>query len=237
MLVLAALAVAPACAWRTPHPAGEAVHVVESGETVWRIAQRYGVAVDEMIRANAISNVRALAIGTRLRIPGRAAPAPASAAGSGELLRTSFVPPAAAQSPEDAFGSASDEASADELDLAFAWPVHGPLNSAFGERGSRHHSGVDLGVPGGTPVRAVEAGRVVYSERLGAYGNVVIVKHTGDWSSVYAHNARNLVEPGALVEKGAVLAEAGATGNATTDHLHFELRRGQTAVDPLRYLP
>jgi murein DD-endopeptidase MepM/ murein hydrolase activator NlpD len=228
-LLLAGL---PACALRGAGGPGYGLHVVERGDTVWRISQRYGVAVDEVIRENAITDVRALPVGARLRIPG------AGEAGDGaEPSRADRDPPdvaSAARGPErgDVLTGSGDEHAPD-----FGWPVHGPLNSAFGERHSRHHAGVDLGVPGGTPVRAVEAGRVVYSDKLGAYGNVVIVKHAGDWSSVYAHNSRNRVAEGAHVEKGDLLAEVGATGNATVEHLHFELRRGQTAVDPLRYLP
>jgi murein DD-endopeptidase MepM/ murein hydrolase activator NlpD len=205
--------------------------VVQRGDTVWRISQRYGVAMDEVIRANAIGDVRALEVGTRLRIPGM----PEATGGGDAAAEAELANVAAAARDPEAFDDAAGSGAESGLD--FGWPVHGPLNSAFGERGSRHHSGVDLGVPGGTPVRAVQAGRVVYSDRLGAYGNVVIVKHAGDWSSVYAHNSRNLVSEGEHVERGDVLGEVGATGNATVEHLHFELRRGQTAVDPMRYLP
>lgn len=226
---VAAAALTWACAHTPPAAEPAAVHVVERGDTVWRIAKRYGVAMDELIRVNRIADVRALAIGMRLRLPGARPPARAA------VVPAAYTPPVAAPAPS---APELPEARGErETDLAFGWPVHGPLNSPFGARGSRHHAGVDLGAPRGTPVRAVEAGRVIYSERLGGYGNVVIVKHLGDWSSVYAHNARNHVEAGQLVEKGTVVAEVGASGNATHEHLHFELRRGQSPVDPLRYLP
>jgi murein DD-endopeptidase MepM/ murein hydrolase activator NlpD len=87
-------------------------------------------------------------------------------------------------------------------------------------------------------VRAAEAGRVIHSGKgLGAYGNVVIVKHTGRWATVYAHNRRNHVRKGAFVEKGDVIAEVGKTGNASGPHLHFEIRRGDVPRDPLPCLP
>jgi murein DD-endopeptidase MepM/ murein hydrolase activator NlpD len=226
--VFAAAALGWACAHAPVAQDPAAVHVVERGDTIWRIAKRYGVAMDEVIRVNRIADVRALAVGTRLRLPGapRTARAP--------VVPAAYTPPIGAPAPA---APELPDAALRETDLAFGWPVHGPLNSPFGERGSRHHAGVDLGAPRGTPVRAVEAGRVIYSERLGDYGNVVIVKHVGDWSSVYAHNSRNHVETGQMVEKGTVVAEVGASGNATHEHLHFELRRGQSPVDPLRYLP
>jgi len=79
---------------------------------------------------------------------------------------------------------------------------------------------------------------VIYSGNgLGAYGNVVIVRHSERYVSVYAHNRKNRVRKGAFVDKGDVIAEVGATGNATGPHLHFEIRRDQHARDPLDFLP
>jgi murein DD-endopeptidase MepM/ murein hydrolase activator NlpD len=72
---------------------------------------------------------------------------------------------------------------------------------------------------------------------LGDYGKVVIVKHAGRYSTVYAHNQRNRVRKGEFVEKGQVIAEVGKTGNASGTHLHFELRRDRHPEDPLLYLP
>ena len=72
---------------------------------------------------------------------------------------------------------------------------------------------------------------------LGAYGRVVIVKHVGDYSTVYAHNRKNHVRKGEFVERGQKIAELGATGNATGPHLHFEIRHRNSANDPLVYLP
>jgi murein DD-endopeptidase MepM/ murein hydrolase activator NlpD len=86
-------------------------------------------------------------------------------------------------------------------------------------------------------VRAAEAGRVTHSGWLGDYGRVVIVKHAGHYSTVYAHNRANKVRKGQFVEKGDVLAEVGSSGNASGPHLHFEIRRNRQAENPLRYLP
>ena len=87
-------------------------------------------------------------------------------------------------------------------------------------------------------MRAAEAGRVIHSGGgLGDYGKVVIVKHAGRYSTVYAHNRRNRVREGEFVEKGQVIAEVGKTGNASGAHVHFELRRDRRPQDPLLYLP
>src|SRR5262249_50810421 len=112
-------------------------------------------------------------------------------------------------------------------DLSFEWPILGHVTSGFGDsRGTHAHDGIDLVAAEGTPIHAAEAGRVIYAgDGLGDYGRVVIVKHLGRWATVYAHNRKNLVDEGAFVERGDVIAEVGETGNATTPHLHFEVRR------------
>ncbi len=78
---------------------------------------------------------------------------------------------------------------------------------------------------------------MVYSGDVGDYGRVVILKHTGTFKTVYAHNRRNRVRKGEFVEKGDVIAEVGHSGNARGSHLHFEVRKGARARDPLGYLP
>jgi lipoprotein NlpD len=195
------------------------VHVVQPGETAWRISKRYGIGVDELLRANAIADVNDIAIGTRLRIP-----APLDPAGARPVPRPGDSPVVI-------------DRSVRELGLRFGWPVRGTLNSRFGGQRGGSHDGIDIGGRKGAPVRASEAGRVTYSGSLGDYGNVVIVKHVGQWSTVYAHNRRNRVNKGQFVERGDLVADLGDSGSASGPHLHFEIRKGQTPVDPLRYLP
>jgi murein DD-endopeptidase MepM/ murein hydrolase activator NlpD len=87
-------------------------------------------------------------------------------------------------------------------------------------------------------VRAAESGRVIHAgDPLAGYGNLIIVKHTGRYSTVYAHNRKNLVRQGEFVEKGQVIAEVGDSGNATSPHLHFEVRENGSPRNPLGYLP
>jgi len=118
------------------------------------------------------------------------------------------------------------------------WPTRGTLTSRFGRRGSRMHDGIDIGAKEGTPVYAAAAGEVVYSDqRLSGYGKLIIVRHSQDMFTAYAHNQRNLVRKGDRVKQGDVIARVGKTGRASGPHLHFEVRRGSTPVDPLAYLP
>jgi len=118
------------------------------------------------------------------------------------------------------------------------WPVHGKVTSGFGVRHGRPHDGIDIAVPEGTPVRASASGEVVYaSGRLRGYGNMIIIRHSHDMFTAYAHNKVNLVRRGKHVKRGDIIARAGHTGRATGSHLHFEVRRGTTPVNPMVYLP
>jgi murein DD-endopeptidase MepM/ murein hydrolase activator NlpD len=123
------------------------------------------------------------------------------------------------------------------------WPVEAPVSSEFGWRKDpidgmqRFHNGLDLAAAEGSPVRAALPGRVVFSGQRHGYGNVVIVEHEGDLKTTYAHNKRNLVYEGDWIRGGSVIAEVGRSGRATGAHLHFEIRRGPQALNPLEILP
>ncbi len=214
--------------WKYPEPEG-AWHVMRPGESVWRVAKNYGTSVKRIVSSNRIKNVRAVPAGTRLWVPGGTPP---RGTGSGT--------PAAIRSIWRETGPSRDRARADARKngkLQFRWPVQGRLTSRFGRRWGRAHEGLDLAARPGTPVRAAESGRVIYSSTLGAYGRVVIVRHSQQYSTVYAHNRKLLVGKGRWVEKGARIAEVGSTGRSTGPHLHFEVRRGKSPQDPMLYLP
>ena len=214
--VAAALALG-ACASAPEPKRGGTYHVVKPGETIWRISRRYGVSTDAVIRANRIRDVTEVPTGARLWIPGAGKPRPVEPAPQPVTSRSLAL---------------------SEADLAFRWPVYTRVSSGFGPRRGRDHQGIDLPAREGTPIYAAEAGRVIYSGNgMRDYGNVVIVKHVGYYATVYAHNRRNRVREGAYVEKGEVIAEVGDSGNASRPHVHFEIRRGAKAVDPLALLP
>jgi murein DD-endopeptidase MepM/ murein hydrolase activator NlpD len=218
LLAVAWLIAACASPPSAPTPDGKPrVHVVAKGDTLWSISQRYGTTVGAVSRANHLRNPHEIRIGQRLQIPG--------------ATRTPIPSRENPWAESDPRGR-----SAGELDLA--WPIRGEVTSGFGMRNGAHHDGLDIQVPPGTRVVAAEAGRVVHSDgSLAGYGNTIIIKHSGRFSTVYAHNRRNLVEVGAFVEKGQVIAEAGRTGRASAPHLHFEVRRDGSPRNPLEYLP
>ncbi len=107
------------------------------------------------------------------------------------------------------------------------------VTSPFGKRGHDFHEGVDLRARSGTSVYAVDAGKVVYAgKRLRGYGKMIIIRHPSGLSSVYAHNSRLLVQPGQKIKRGQNIAISGASGHVSGPHLHFEVRKGDTPVDP-----
>jgi murein DD-endopeptidase MepM/ murein hydrolase activator NlpD len=118
----------------------------------------------------------------------------------------------------------------------FIWPVNGSVVSGFGMRWGRMHEGIDIAVPGGTPIRAAKAGSVALAGPTGGYGNYTCIDHGGGLSTCYAHQSSIGVSTGQSVGQGDVIGSVGCTGSCTGDHLHFEVRVNGGAVDPLGYL-
>ncbi len=120
----------------------------------------------------------------------------------------------------------------------FLWPVNGKIVSPFGPKdGGLHNDGINIAAPLGTPIHAADNGVVVYAgNELRGFGNLLLVRHVDGWVSAYAHCDALLVKRGDNVKRGQVIARVGQSGNVTSPQLHFELRRGAEAVDPLPQL-
>jgi murein DD-endopeptidase MepM/ murein hydrolase activator NlpD len=98
------------------------------------------------------------------------------------------------------------------------------------------HQGADFRAATGTPIRAPNAGRVVLAQSLYFAGNTVIIDHGLGVFSLLAHLSRIDVEPGAVVARGEVLGQSGATGRVTGPHLHWAVRFGDMSVDPIELM-
>ena len=122
--------------------------------------------------------------------------------------------------------------------IRFRWPVKGRIIASFGPRADKtHNDGINILVPLGTKVHAAEAGVVAYAgSELKGYGNLVLIRHTGNWVSAYAHNDALLVKRGDKVERGQAIAKAGKSGAVDQPQVHFELRQGSKPVDPTPHL-
>ncbi len=190
---------------------GQYVYVEKSGEMA-KVAKRYGVTVEELKNANPNKSFNG---NEWLFVP--------SKVGIAYLLRDTYV-------VED-YGHLGTG--------RFMWPVPNfyKVSSSFGPRGRRHHDGIDIPAPKGTPIVAVDSGVVIYSDNgIRGYGNMIVLSHGDDVFTVYAHNTKNKVDKGEKVKKGETIALVGNTGRSTGPHLHFEIRVKSQKRNPAQYL-
>jgi murein DD-endopeptidase MepM/ murein hydrolase activator NlpD len=121
------------------------------------------------------------------------------------------------------------------------WPVNGMLRGAFGGRidpfsgEGAFHRGVDITAPTGTPVRASGDGIVVYADRMGGYGRLIVVDHGNGLQTFYAHLSKFYVHVGQEVRVGELVGAVGTSGRVTAAHLHYEVRVGGAPMNPYRY--
>lgn len=118
----------------------------------------------------------------------------------------------------------------------FISPVRGIITSRFGYRWGRLHTGVDIGVHTGTPVKAADGGRVIFSGRNGSLGICIRIDHGGNRVTTYGHLSKNLVKTGQKVFQGQHIGNSGNTGHSTGPHLHFEIQINGKFKNPLNYI-
>jgi lipoprotein NlpD len=161
--------------------------------------------------------------------PSQAPPATAPRAPSGAPPATAAIPAASAPPPMPAPIVSANAPG-------WRWPTKGEIVGRY-VAGDQTRQGIDIAGSAGQDVQAAADGVVVYSGAgLVGYGELIIVKHSEEWLSAYAHNQQRLVNEGARVGAGQVIARMGRTG-APRDMLHFEIRRNGKPVDPLALLP
>jgi murein DD-endopeptidase MepM/ murein hydrolase activator NlpD len=218
------------------------VHRARSGETAYSVARRYGVDAYAVISANNLIPPFDLYEGQRLVIPGTSAH-PASAAAAPPAPQPSNQQPTARATgaPADAAGQTTALArpNAPRRETgSFEWPVEGSVISEFGPKGGgRYNDGINIAAPMGTPVRAAQSGVVAYAgNEVRGFGNMLLLKHPNGWVTAYAHNQELLVQRGERVRRGQVIARVGSSGSVDRPQLHFEVRQGKQAVDPMREL-
>jgi lipoprotein NlpD len=253
-LVAAVLAV-PACTTTTTalpvsrREARAAVHVVQRGETLYKIAWQHRLDERDLIAWNQLDDPDLLRIGQRLRLvpprgyvalPPATAPPPSPTASPPQ--RSAAAPSRAAPSRRAAdppvrptpTPTARSPAPAAAV-AAWTWPTDGGVVAPFGARDGIA-SGIAIGGRVGQPVRAAAAGRVVYAGGgLIGYGQLVIIRHDDTFLSAYGHNSDVLVTQGQDVARGATIALMGQ-GPERAPRLHFEIRRNGVPVDPLLFV-
>jgi murein DD-endopeptidase MepM/ murein hydrolase activator NlpD len=222
-----------------PKPQG-VTHVVERGQTLFRISQAYGVAVAALAEANRLKPSSSLKIGQRLFVPGAKAvkkvePYRPLTTDERVSLEESLRIPMTAPPP---LTGPSPPRPRVKTDAEFQWPLVGSINSPFGPRWGKFHSGVDIGSPHYQEVVAAADGEVIYAhDTAGPLGKAVVLQHGRGIRTVYAHLSVTIAREGDTVRQGQAIGGVGDTGRTTGPHLHFEVRRNGIPLDPEDYLP
>jgi murein DD-endopeptidase MepM/ murein hydrolase activator NlpD len=215
----------PGMVLRIPNQDGM-FYTFKNKDKIEAVAKRYKVSVDKIRQVNPTVDLVSLKVGSEIFLPGARPEA---------LAET--PPPAKGKTGKASATKASGGAS-----RSYRWPVMGKINSPFGWR--RHpitrrqdfHTGLDIKAGRGTVIRSAREGRVAYAGWMSGYGKVVVVEHNNGQSTLYAHCDSLLVRQGTKISVGQNIARVGSTGRTTGPHLHFEIRQGNSPVNPLKYL-
>jgi len=218
-----------------PPPATTVSTVVRLGDTLLKIAQRYGLTMGELLQLNPGLETARLVVGSQVQVvrsaPGR----------SRMLLGLAPVGSGGLSWPElPSFGNDQRPTSPYLRGTsALIWPAQGTFTSGYGWRWGRMHRGIDIANNVGTPIVAAARGRVSFAGwHEGGYGYFVEITHEDGSRTRYGHNSNLLVREGQQVDQGQVISQMGSTGRSTGPHLHFEvLPPGEGAMNPLQFLP
>lgn len=229
--IVTALVVLTACGPATRwDPAPRDHHVVRSGETLFKIAWRYGKDHRDLARWNGLGDGSLIYPGQVIRLyppPGDRAGS-RSAAADRQRAGTSPKPARSAEAPLPELPS--------QPSPGWQWPAPGTVAVEFGDRPGTG-TGILIGGRQGDPIVAAAPGQVVYSgSGLIGYGQLIILRHNDTYLSAYGHNSSLLVKEGDQVSRGQRIATMGE-GPGREPRLHFEIRRNGQPVDPRQFLP
>ncbi|HEY3983307.1 amidase activator ActS [Cedecea sp.] len=203
-----------------------AVYTVKRGDTLSKISRMSGSSVGELARLNGISAPYTLQVGQRIRVKGSAS---ASRPKNTATAKSTSAP---SRSQNTAIAKAAPPPVGARCWL---WPTKGNIVEPFSSSDGGN-KGIDISGSRGQPIYASAAGTVVYvGNQLRGYGNLIMIKHSEEYITAYAHNDTMLVNTGEKVRAGQKISTMGNTG-ADSVRLHFQIRYRATAIDPQRYL-
>lgn len=241
LLLVALLLMLTACG-------GGIYHTVKSGQTLYRISRTYGVSETTIAQANKISDPTRVRVGMRLFIPGADRVRSVAVVKSSPVKKKTVAAahkstPAAKATPKTVTAKKQKQPTAPVVrsnDVKkLQWPLRGKVLRTFTKTAKAGSGkGIEIACQSGTPVVAAEAGKVIYSgDGVNGYGHLIILQHENDLFTVYGFNQRNYARQGDFVSKGEKIALSGVPPAGGTPRLHFEVRKGKQAVDPILYLP
>lgn len=221
-------------------------YVMKKGEDIEAVSKRYGVSMNKIRQVNVTQNIDALRAGDEIFLPDAK---PESVIEHKDVnlaeVKKSYQAKPAKTAPKTAAKvdkPKNGEVAVRRAKGGFRWPVMGRINSPFGwrqhpiTRRKDFHTGIDIKADRNDPIKAAGSGKIVYSGWMGGYGKVLVIEHPNGQSTLYAHCSTLSVGKGASVSSGQIVARVGTTGRSTGPHLHFEVRNGNSPVNPIKYL-
>ena len=216
---------------------------VSSGDTLHSIARRENVSIFALARHNRLGPPYKIRPGQRLRLPGGKSInskkyGQRMAKTNGQSSLSKLENPSLTPRSKGPIQKPTIKVAPKRAGSRFTWPVKGRVISRFGAKANGlHNDGINIAVKEGTVVRAADNGVVVYAgNELRGFGNLLLLRHRGGWITAYGHNQTLDVNVGEIVRQGQRIALAGRTGNTSRPQLHFEIRRGRRAVNPVKHL-
>ena len=222
-------------------------YTVKSGDTLSQISRRSGHSVAELAAWNQINNLNDLKVGQVIRVQppsGTASGVQTASVGTSSQVEVRSIDTArkesqtssssTAKSTTQATTAASASGGVKEVDgINWSWPASGNIIASFAAGKNR---GIDIAGTKGQKVLSAADGTVLHKGSMNGYGNLVIIKHSDNVLSAYAHNDKILVQEKQQIKRGQQIAEMGNTDSDRVK-LHFEIRYQGKPVDPVKYLP
>ena len=202
-------------------------HKIIKGDTLYSISRNYGTNVFSLAKLNNIFDVNNISVGQNLLIP----------------KNKKTLSPKKKKNWNREYAKKQNKSIRNtkiknKSVSKFIWPVKGKLISKYGKsKGGFYNDGINIISQKGAVVISSEDGKVIYSgNEIPGYGNLILIKHSKNWITAYAHLSEVFTEKGKAVKKGQKIGSVGSTGNVRSPQLHFEIRKGKEAVDPLEFL-
>ncbi len=195
-------------------------HIVKKGETVYSISRAYNVDRFQLSKINKLKEKNLIFEGQKLIIP------------NPKIVEKNL------NIKNIKVSKNKKEIEIKKNFSKFSWPVKGKVILNFGMmKPGLHNDGINIDASKGTSVSASKSGKVIYTgNEIPGYGNLVLIKHSNNWITAYAHLDKIFLKKGYKVSKGEKIGLVGNTGNVSKPQLHFEIRKGKKAINPLKVL-
>ncbi|HZD09925.1 MAG TPA: LysM peptidoglycan-binding domain-containing protein [Candidatus Binatia bacterium] len=203
-------------------PASGQIYIVQRGDTLDKIARRFGTTVSTLVALNNLPDPNRIMAGQELLVE----------SGTPDTIPTETPTPESTTNP-----SGTIERLGQPGDSMFIWPI--PIDEGWLVKPFQYgHRAIDVILPMGTPIKASAGGIIEFSGwNSGGYGNLVVIDHGNGYRTLYAHQSERLVATDDRVAQGQIIGLVGSTGWSTDPHLHFEVIIDNQRVDPCLYLP